>query len=50
MFVSADFHVEQCDYLHRLRALGCSDHSALSASLTFDCQSSRRTGQPGSRC
>jgi endonuclease/exonuclease/phosphatase family metal-dependent hydrolase len=44
MFLSAEFHVEQCDYLHKLRALGCSDHSALCASLTFDGQSSRRTG------
>ena len=44
MFVSDEFHVEKCDYLHTLRDPGCSDHSALSASLTFDGQSSRRTG------
>jgi endonuclease/exonuclease/phosphatase family metal-dependent hydrolase len=44
MFVSDEFHVEKCDYLHELRTLGYSDHSALYASLTFDGQSSRRTG------
>jgi endonuclease/exonuclease/phosphatase family metal-dependent hydrolase len=36
MFVSDGFHVEQCEYLHKLRGPGCSDHSALYASLTFD--------------
>ena len=44
MFVSDEFHVEKCDYLHQLRGEGCSDHSALCASLTFDGQSSQRTG------
>ena len=44
MFVSDEFHVEKCDYLHTLRDPGCSDHSALCARLTFDDQSSRRTG------
>jgi len=38
MFVSDEFHVEKCDYLHQLRGEGCSDHSALCASLTFDTQ------------
>jgi hypothetical protein len=33
MFVSDEFHVEKCVYLHTLRDPGCSDHSALSASL-----------------
>jgi endonuclease/exonuclease/phosphatase family metal-dependent hydrolase len=36
MFVSEEFHVEQCDYLQQLMGPGCSDHSALSASLTFE--------------
>jgi endonuclease/exonuclease/phosphatase family metal-dependent hydrolase len=33
MFVSQDFHVEQCEYLHELRLKGHSDHSALEAKL-----------------
>jgi 5-methylcytosine-specific restriction protein A len=36
MFMSEEFHVEQCDYLQQLMGPGCSDHSALSASLTFE--------------
>jgi hypothetical protein len=52
MFMSEEFHVEQCDYLQQLMGPGCSDHSALSASLTFDGQSSRgRPQQPlSNRC
>jgi len=42
--VSDEFHVEKCVYLHTLRDPGCSDHSALSASLTFDGQSPLDTG------
>ena len=44
MFVSDEFHVEKCDYLPQLRGRGLSDHSALCARLTFDDQSSQRTG------
>jgi endonuclease/exonuclease/phosphatase family metal-dependent hydrolase len=33
IFVSPDFHVEQCEYLHKLRFEGHSDHSALEAKL-----------------
>ena len=33
MFVSQDFHVERCEYLHNLRLKGHSDHSALEAKL-----------------
>lgn len=33
MFVSPHFRVEQCEYLHKLRRPGLSDHSALSAKL-----------------
>lgn len=34
IFVSQDFHVERCEYLHKLRPRH-SDHSALSATLMF---------------
>jgi endonuclease/exonuclease/phosphatase family metal-dependent hydrolase len=44
MFVSDEFQVEKCDYFHQLRGRGFSDHSALCARLTFDGQSSQRTG------
>ena len=33
MFVSPHFCVEQCEYLHKLRGPGLSDHSALKAKL-----------------
>jgi endonuclease/exonuclease/phosphatase family metal-dependent hydrolase len=33
MFVSWNFHVERCEYLHKLRLKGHSDHSALEAKL-----------------
>jgi endonuclease/exonuclease/phosphatase family metal-dependent hydrolase len=33
MFVSQDFHVEQCKYLHELRGPSLSDHSALEAQV-----------------
>jgi endonuclease/exonuclease/phosphatase family metal-dependent hydrolase len=36
MFVSQDFHVEQCEYLHKLRLKGHSDHSALEATLLLE--------------
>jgi endonuclease/exonuclease/phosphatase family metal-dependent hydrolase len=36
MFVSRNFHVERCEYLHEVRLEGHSDHSALSARLTLD--------------
>ena len=36
MFVSTDFRVESCVYLHALRAPGLSDHSALTARLVFN--------------
>jgi endonuclease/exonuclease/phosphatase family metal-dependent hydrolase len=39
MFVSSDFHVERCDYLHKLRGPCLSDHSGLSARLTLRAQS-----------
>jgi endonuclease/exonuclease/phosphatase family metal-dependent hydrolase len=35
MFVSPHFRVKQCEYLHKLRGRGLSDHSALSATLTL---------------
>jgi hypothetical protein len=38
MFVSSDFRVAQCEYIHKLRGPGRSDHSdhsALSATLIF---------------
>ena len=38
MFVSQDFHVERCEYLHEVRFGGHSDHSALSARLMLDAQ------------
>jgi endonuclease/exonuclease/phosphatase family metal-dependent hydrolase len=33
MFVSRNFHVERCEYLHEVRFGGHSDHSALEAKL-----------------
>jgi len=45
MFVSPDFRVEQCEYLHKVRLEARSDHSALSARLVLDGrQRRRRTG------
>jgi endonuclease/exonuclease/phosphatase family metal-dependent hydrolase len=38
MFVSRDFHVERCEYLHEVRLGGQSDHSALSATLVLAAQ------------
>jgi endonuclease/exonuclease/phosphatase family metal-dependent hydrolase len=38
MFVSRDFHVERCEYLHEVRLGGQSDHSALSARLVLAAQ------------
>ena len=38
IFVSPDFRVEQCEYLHKLRLEGYSDHSPLSAKLVLDGQ------------
>jgi 5-methylcytosine-specific restriction protein A len=35
MFVSKHFKVDACDYLHALRELGFSDHSALAARITL---------------
>ena len=39
IFVSADFRVELCEYLHKLRGPGLSDHSALTARLAFGAES-----------
>ena len=38
MFVSRHFHVERCDYDHRVRLGHRSDHSALGARLKLDAQ------------
>jgi len=38
IFVSADFRVDRCDYLHELRGPGLSDHSALTARLVLAAQ------------
>ena len=35
MFVSQDFHVKRCEYLHEVRLGGHSDHSALEAKLVL---------------
>lgn len=36
MFVSPHFRVEKCEYLHKVRGLDLSDHSALCARLVLD--------------
>jgi endonuclease/exonuclease/phosphatase family metal-dependent hydrolase len=44
IFVSADFRVGPCRYLHKLRGPGLSDHSALTARLTLGARRTRRSG------
>lgn len=39
IFISEDFQVEKCNYLHDVRLNGLSDHSALTAQLVFHCES-----------
>jgi endonuclease/exonuclease/phosphatase family metal-dependent hydrolase len=41
IFVSADFGVGQCEYVHEVRGPDLSDHSALPASLIFNRKHSR---------